>query len=60
MGIFKELKNLSPERLKELQSQAQQGQKMIDGMIEKRVKQEIEEKDLVRREEVQKMIEDSK
>jgi hypothetical protein len=60
MGIFKELKNLSPERLKELQSQAQQGQKMIDGMIEKRVKQEIEEKDLVSREEVQKMIEDSK
>ena len=60
MGIFKELKNLSPERLKELQSQAQQGQKMIDGMIEKRVKQEIEEKDLVSREEVQKMSEDSK
>ena len=60
MGIFKELKNLSPERLKELQSQAQQGQKMIDGMIEKRVKQENEEKDLVSREEVQKMIEDSK
>ncbi len=60
MGIFKELKNLSPERLKELQSQAQQGQKMIDDMIEKRVKQEIEEKDLVSREEVQKMIEDSK
>ena len=60
MGIFKELKNLSPERLKELQSQAQQGQKMIDDMIEKRVKQEIEERDLVSREEVQKMIEDSK
>ena len=51
MGIFKELKNLSPERLKELQSQAQQGQKMIDDMIEKRVKQEIEERDLVSREE---------
>jgi len=60
MGIFKELKNLSPERLKELQSQAQQGQKMIDDIIEKRVKQEIEERDLVSREEVQKMIEDSK
>jgi len=60
MGIFKELKNLSPERLKELQSQAQQGQKMIDDMIEKRVKQEIEERDLVSREEVQKMIEDIK
>ena len=60
MGIFKELKNLSPERLKELQSQAQQGQKMIDDMIEKRVKQEIEERGLVSREEVQKMIEDSK
>lgn len=60
MGIFKELKNLSPERLKELQSQAQQGQKMIDDMIEKRVKQEIEERDLVSRDEVQKMIEDSK
>ncbi len=60
MGIFKELKNLSPEKLKELQSQAQQGQKMIDDMIEKRVKQEIEERDLVSREEVQKMIEDNK
>ncbi|HCX45166.1 TPA: hypothetical protein DGT35_01030 [Patescibacteria group bacterium] len=60
MGIFKELKNLSPERLKELQSQAQQGQKMIDDMIEKRVKQEIEERDLVSRDEVQKMIEDIK
>jgi hypothetical protein len=60
MGIFKELKNLSPEKLKELQSQAQQGQKMIDDMIEKRVKQEIEERDLVSREEIQKMIEDNK
>ena len=60
MGIFKELKNLSPERLKELQSQAQQGQKMIDDMIEKRVKEEIETRDLVSREEVQKMIEDNK
>jgi hypothetical protein len=60
MGILKELKNLSPERLKELQSQAQQGQKMIDDMIEKRVKEEIETRDLVSREEVQKMIEDNK
>jgi len=60
MGIFKELKNLSPERLKELQSQAQQGQKMIDDMIEKRVKEEIETRGLVSREEVQKMIEDNK
>jgi hypothetical protein len=60
MGILKELKNLSPERLKELQSQAQQGQKMIDDMIEKRVKEEIETRGLVSREEVQKMIEDNK
>lgn len=50
------MKDMSPEKIRELQSQAQQAQKMMDDMITKKVEEEITRRGLVTREEVKQMI----
>ncbi|PIT92350.1 MAG: hypothetical protein COU08_02980 [Candidatus Harrisonbacteria bacterium CG10_big_fil_rev_8_21_14_0_10_42_17] len=51
------MKNMSPEEIKELMEQAKQQKTLIDEQIGKIVEEEIKKRDLVSREEVQKMIE---
>lgn len=56
MSIFDQLKNFSPEKIKELTQQAQQVQQIMNDMIEKKIAEEIQRRDLVSRKEVKKMI----
>lgn len=54
------MKNMDPSQMKEMVEQAREAQRMLDEQIKKAVAQEIEERDLVSREEVQKMIDATK
>jgi len=63
MGIFDQLKNaheamknMSPDEVRQMMGQAKETQKMLNDMIEKRVEEIIKEKDLVSRDDVEKMI----
>ena len=63
MGIFDQLKdareamkNMSPDEIRQMMGQAKETQKMLDDMIEKKVREIIKEKDLVSRADVEKMI----
>ena len=63
MGIFDQLKNareamknMSPDEIRRMMEQAKETQKMLDDMIEKKVREIIKEKDLVSRADVEKMI----
>ena len=60
MSIFDQLKNMSPEKLREMKEQAQEAQQMMDKMIDKKVNELIEQKGLVNKNEVQRMIEENK
>ncbi|MCK9187489.1 MAG: hypothetical protein PHH27_02265 [Candidatus Colwellbacteria bacterium] len=50
------MKNMSPDEMKQMMEQAKETQKMLDDMIEKKVEKMIKEKDLVSRQEVEKII----
>ncbi len=63
MGIFDQLKNareamknMSPDEIRRMMEQAKETQKMLDDMIEKKVREIIKEKDLVSRDDVERMI----
>ncbi len=63
MGIFDQLKdareamkNMSPDEIRQMMGQAKETQKMLDDMIEKKVREIIKEKDLVSRDDVERMI----
>jgi hypothetical protein len=63
MGIFNQfkaaqeaMKDMSPDQIKQMMEQARETQKMLDDLIEKKVEKMIKEKDLVSRQEVEKMI----
>ena len=63
MGIFDQLKdareamkNMSPDEIRQMMGQAKETQKMLDDMIEKKVREIIKEKDLVSRNDVERMI----
>ena len=51
------MKNMSPEQIKELMESAKGQQKMLEDTVAKIVEQEIKKKELVSREEVEKIIE---
>jgi len=63
MGIFDQLKNaheamknMNPDEIRQMMGQAKETQKMLDDMIEKKVREIIKEKDLVSRDDVERMI----
>jgi len=63
MGIFNQLKdareamkNMSPDEIRQMMGQAKETQKMLDDMIDKKVREIIKEKDLVSRDDVERMI----
>ena len=63
MGIFNQLKsaheamkNMNPDEIRQMMEQAKETQKMLDDMIEKKVREIIKEKDLVSRDDVERMI----
>ena len=63
MGIFNQLKNaheamknMSPDEIRRMMEQAKETQKMLDDMIDKKVREIIKEKDLVSRDDVERMI----
>ena len=63
MGIFDQLKdareamkNMSPDEIRQMMGQAKETQKMLDDMIDKKVREIIKEKDLVSRDDVERMI----
>lgn len=63
MGIFNQLKNaheamknMSPDEIRQMMEQAKETQKMLDDMIDKKVREIIKEKDLVSRDDVERMI----
>ncbi len=63
MGIFDQLKNareamknMSPDEIRRMMEQAKETQKMLDDMIDKKVREIIKEKDLVSRDDVERMI----
>ena len=67
MGMFDQmkaaggmLKGMDPGQIKDLMSQAKESQKMMNDHIDKAVAKIIKEKDLVSRDEIKKMIEESK
>lgn len=67
MGLFDQfktvsdmMKNMKPEEMGKLMEQAQESQKMLADQIRKIIKEEIESQGLVSREEVERMIRDSK
>ena len=67
MGMFNQikaasnmLKGMDPEQMKQLMEQAKESQKMLDEQIRKVVEEEIRNRGLVSREEVERMIRDSK
>ncbi len=57
-NAHEEMKNRSPDEIQQIMNQAKETQKMLDDMIEKKVKQIIEERKLVSRADVEKMIAD--
>ena len=54
------MKDMSPEEIKQMMEQARESQKMLQEQIKKGVEEEIKNKGLVSRSEVEKMINDSK
>ena len=63
MGIFDQLgaakdmlKGMSPDQISQLMKQAQDSKAMMEDMVRKLVEAEIKRRDLVTREEVQKML----
>ena len=63
MGIFNQLKNaheamknMNPDEIRRMMEQAKETQKMLDDMIDKKVREIIKEKDLVSRDDVERMI----
>jgi len=63
MGIFDQLKdareamkNMSPDEIRQMMGQEKETQKMLDDMIDKKVREIIKEKDLVSRDDVERMI----
>lgn len=63
MGIFDQfkmagdlMKNMNPGQLKELMEQAKESQKMLDSQIRKIVEEEIKNRGLVSKSEVEKML----
>ena len=63
MGIFNQLKsaheamkNMNPDEIRQMMEQAKETQKMLDDMIDKKVREIIKEKDLVSRDDVERMI----
>lgn len=51
------MKNMKPEELQNMMTQAQESKKMMEDMVRKIVTEEITKRDLVSKEEVEKMIE---
>ena len=67
MGIFDQfkmaqnmMKNMSPDEMKQMMEQAKESQKMLADQIKKVVDEEIRNRNLVSKEEVEKLIRDSK
>ncbi len=50
------LKGMSPDQISQLMKQAQDSKAMMEDMVRKLVEAEIKRRDLVTREEVQKML----
>ena len=67
MGFFNQvkaaqnmMKGMTPEQMKEMREQAKESQKMLEDMISKAVDKAVRDRDLMSRDEVKKMIENSK
>ncbi len=67
MGFFNQIKaaqdmmkNMTPEQVKEMMEQAKESQKMLEDMITKAIDKAVRDRDLMSRDEVKKMIENSK
>lgn len=67
MGMFDQfkaaqnmMKNMSPDQLKELMTQAKESQTMLNKEIKKVVEEEIERRGLISREEVLKLIRENR
>jgi len=65
MGIFDQMKmagdmmkNMDPSQMKELVAQAKESQKMLEDQIKKIVNEEIKNRGLVSKEEVEKIIQE--
>ncbi|PIR04630.1 MAG: hypothetical protein COV57_03560 [Candidatus Liptonbacteria bacterium CG11_big_fil_rev_8_21_14_0_20_35_14] len=63
MGIFDQfkmaqnmMKNMSPEEIKQMMEQAKESQKMLDGQIRKIVEEEIKSRNLISKDEVERLI----
>ena len=50
------MKNMSPEEIKQMMEQAKESQKMLEQQIKKVVEEEIKNRDLVSREDVERML----
>lgn len=67
MGMFDQfkaaqnmMKNMSPDQLKDLMSQAKESQALLNKEIEKVVEEEIEKRGLISREEVLRLIKENR
>ncbi len=67
MGIFDQIKaaqemmkNMSPDQISALMKQAQESKKMMDETIRRGVEEEIKNRGLVTREEVEQMIRENR
>lgn len=63
MGIFNQMKgaadmmkNMDPKQMKEMLEQAKEAQKMLEGQIKKIVDEEIKKRDLLSREDAERMF----
>ncbi|MDE2144714.1 MAG: hypothetical protein KGJ01_01965 [Patescibacteria group bacterium] len=54
------MKNMSPDQLKDLMSQAKESQALLNKEIEKVVEEEIEKRGLISREEVLRLIKENR
>jgi BMFP domain-containing protein YqiC len=63
MGIFDQMKaaqdmmkNMSPDELRDMMKQAEESKRMIENMVKKAVEEEIQRRDLISREEAQRLF----
>ena len=63
MGIFDQMKaaqnmmkNMSPDELRDMMKQAEESKRMIEDIVKKAVEEEIQRRDLISREEAQRLF----
>lgn len=50
------MKNMSPDELRDMMKQAEESKRMIENMVKKAVEEEIQRRDLISREEAQRLF----